>query len=65
MFLLWGSGSSPGSPPAIQAAEVSLLNVSYDVTREFYREFNILFAAHWKEKTGEALSINQSNGGSS
>lgn len=45
-------------------AEVTLLNVSYDPTRELYQEFNKAFAAHWKEKTGEAIAINQSHGGS-
>lgn len=47
------------------AGEVKLLNVSYDVTREFYQEFNPAFAAHWKKKTGETVTINQSHGGSS
>jgi len=46
-------------------ADVSLLNVSYDPTREFYKEFNEAFAAHWKATTGEAVKINQSHGGSS
>lgn len=41
-----------------------LLNVSYDPTREFYAEFNEAFAAHWKAKTGEAVKIKQSHGGS-
>ena len=41
-----------------------LLNVSYDPTREFYKEFNQAFAADWKARTGEAISINQSHGGS-
>jgi sulfate transport system substrate-binding protein len=43
----------------------TLLNVSYDPTREFYTEFNAAFAKHWKEKTGEDILINQSHGGSS
>lgn len=47
------------------AAEPTLLNVSYDVTREFYKEFNPLFAAHWEKTTGEKLNLNQSHGGSS
>jgi sulfate/thiosulfate-binding protein len=47
------------------AAETTLLNVSYDVTREFYKEFNPLFAARWKAQTGESLTLNQSHGGSS
>lgn len=46
----------------LQAAE--LLNVSYDVTREFYKDFNPAFVQYWKEKTGEAVTINQSHGGS-
>jgi sulfate transport system substrate-binding protein len=42
----------------------SLLNVSYDPTRELYVEFNKAFAAHWKAKTGQDLSFKQSHGGS-
>lgn len=44
---------------------VEILNVSYDPTREFYTEFNQAFARHWKEKTGQEVTINQSHGGSS
>lgn len=46
-------------------ADVALLNVSYDVTREFYKDFNKAFIQDWKEKTGETITINQSHGGSS
>ena len=46
------------------SAQVTLLNVSYDPTREFYREFNEAFAAYWLEKTGETVTINQSHSGS-
>lgn len=46
-------------------ADVQLLNVSYDVTREFYKDYNPAFAAYWKARTGETVSINQSHGGSS
>jgi sulfate transport system substrate-binding protein len=46
-------------------AETSLLNVSYDVTREFYDDLNPAFIKNWKEKTGETIVINQSHGGSS
>ncbi len=49
----------------IASADVALLNVSYDVTREFYKEFNPAFIAYWKGKTGETVTINQSHGGSS
>ena len=46
-------------------ADTQLLNVSYDVTREFYKDFNPAFTKFWKEKTGETVTINQSHGGSS
>ncbi len=46
------------------AAETELLNVSYDPTRELYKEYNELFAAHWKEQTGEDVIVNVSHGGS-
>ena len=45
-------------------AQATLLNVSYDPTRELYQEFNKAFAAHWKAKTGETVAIKQSHGGS-
>jgi len=45
-------------------AQVSLLNVSYDPTRELYVEFNQAFAKHWKAKTGQDVSFKQSHGGS-
>lgn len=44
--------------------QVSLLNVSYDPTRELYQDFNAAFAKHWKDKTGEVLTVKQSHGGS-
>ena len=45
-------------------ANVELLNVSYDPTRELYQDYNPAFAKHWKEKTGETVTIKQSHGGS-
>jgi sulfate/thiosulfate transport system substrate-binding protein len=48
-----------------QAKDVSLLNVSYDPTRELYQQVNEAFIADWKAKTGETLTIKQSHGGSS
>ena len=45
-------------------AEISLLNVSYDPTRELYQEFNAAFAKYWQEKTGDTVRIKQSHGGS-
>ena len=56
--------SVTGVVPA-RAATTTLLNVSYDVSREFYKDFNAAFTAHWKKTTGEDLTINQSHGGSS
>jgi sulfate transport system substrate-binding protein len=49
---------------AADAAEVKLLNVSYDPTRELYKNINTAFVAQWKQKTGDNLSINMSHGGS-
>ncbi|MBI2241232.1 MAG: sulfate ABC transporter substrate-binding protein [Magnetospirillum gryphiswaldense] len=42
----------------------TLLNVSYDPTRELYQEFNAAFAKDWKAKTGQEVKVNQSHGGS-
>jgi len=50
--------------PAAFAAEVSILNVSYDPTRELYQDFNKAFAAQWKNKSGDELKLKQSHGGS-
>lgn len=46
-------------------AEVTLLNVSYDVTRELYKDLNPAFIAHWAKTTGEKVAVEQSHGGSS
>jgi len=51
-----------GAGPA--SAATTLLNVSYDPTREFYREYNAAFVSHWKQKTGETVTVRQSHGGS-
>ena len=45
-------------------AQTTLLNVSYDPTRELHQEFNAAFAKHWKSQTGETVTIRQSHGGS-
>ena len=52
------------NPDAFAQKKISLLNVSYDPTREFYEEYNKAFTAHWKQKTGKDIEINQSHGGS-
>lgn len=48
----------------IAAAQTTLLNVSYDPTREFYRDFNRAFGTAWKARTGETVVFRQSHGGS-
>ncbi|MFZ5548410.1 MAG: sulfate ABC transporter substrate-binding protein [Pseudomonadota bacterium] len=47
-----------------QAKDITLLNVSYDPTRELYQDFNKAFAAHWKARTGDNVTVKQSHGGS-
>jgi sulfate/thiosulfate-binding protein len=49
---------------APQLLAKSILNVSYDPTREFYTEFNRAFAQHWQQKSGQSVSFEQSHGGS-
>ena len=49
---------------SLALAGVTLLNVSYDPTRELYQEYNTAFAKYWKSKGGEDVTINQSHGGS-
>jgi sulfate transport system substrate-binding protein len=53
-----------GAAAVAQAADVSLLNVSYDPTRELYQDVNQAFAKEWKAKTGDNVKIKQSHGGS-
>lgn len=52
------------TPLAAWAADVSLLNVSYDPTRELYQDYNAAFSKYWKDKTGDNVIIKQSHGGS-
>lgn len=49
---------------AFAQKSITLLNVSYDPTRELYVDFNKAFAEHWKGKTGDTVSVKQSHGGS-
>jgi len=49
---------------AASAADITLLNVSYDPTRELYQDFNAAFARQWKAKTGDSVRVKQSHGGS-
>lgn len=62
--LLALAGLASAQTSAQTPAPVSLLNVSYDPTRELYVEFNAAFAKHWKAQTGQDVSIKQSHGGS-
>ena len=57
--LLSGCGSSTGA-----GGGKELLNVSYDPTRELYKEYDVAFARHWKETTGENMTVHSSHGGS-
>jgi sulfate transport system substrate-binding protein len=52
------------APAAWAQKQVSLLNVSYDPTRELYQEYNKAFAAYWQKKTGDIVTVKQSHGGS-
>jgi len=56
--------AATGGTSVRAAAGGTLLNVSYDPTRELYQEVNTAFAAQWKQKGGQAVTINQSHGGS-
>ncbi len=51
-------------PLASWAADITLLNVSYDPTRELYQDFNAAFSKHWEQKTGDKVSVKTSHGGS-
>jgi ABC-type sulfate transport system substrate-binding protein len=55
--LLGGNALAQGKP-------VTLLNVSYDPTRELYKDINAAYATYWKSRTGQTVSVNQSHGGS-
>ncbi len=64
---LWRAAAlavSLASPLAVWGKDVTLLNVSYDPTRELYQDFNKAFAAHWKAKTGDNVIVKQSHSGS-
>ena len=52
------------APVAAYAKEVTLLNVSYDPTRELYVNYNAAFSKYWQAKTGDTVKVNQSHGGS-
>ena len=62
-FLLAAAAAGPMASAA-SAADAALLNVSYDPTRELYRDINRSFVSAWRKKTGERITVNQSHGGS-
>ncbi|HWI15597.1 MAG TPA: sulfate ABC transporter substrate-binding protein [Burkholderiales bacterium] len=65
MSLRWLVGLlAMAAAPLAFAAELALLNVSYDVARDFYKDYNPLFQKFWKAKTGETIAIKQSHAGS-
>jgi sulfate/thiosulfate transport system substrate-binding protein len=66
-LLLFVAAAAVVLSPAVASAQgkpVTLLNVSYDPTRELYQEINAVFAKQWKAKSGQDVTINQSHGGS-
>ena len=60
-MILVGSMTGCG---ALKHYDVSIVNVSYDPTREMYEEYNQLFAKHWEDQTGQSVQVVQSHGGS-
>ena len=65
VLLLFAASAAALAPvPARAARVVTLLNVSYDPTRELYREYNAAFARYWKAKTGQIVRVEMSHGGS-
>lgn len=59
LFLILSACGCGGGAPA----DATILNVSYDPTRELYQEYNAVFIEHWREMTGETIAIQQSHGG--
>ncbi len=64
LLTLTGCDSQPNPESASgDIPKITLLNVSYDPTREFYQDFNTSFSEYWKQKTGQEVTIDQSHGG--
>ena len=61
---LVGCSKSGGEAAPAPSEAVTLLNVSYDPTRELYADFNAAFAKHWEARSGKKVTIKQSHGGS-
>jgi sulfate transport system substrate-binding protein len=63
-LLFIGLLASLALAPLAQAADITLLNVSYDPTRELYQDYNTAFSKYWKAKTGDNVTVKASHGGS-
>lgn len=66
-MVFFACGDAPESPSVTEVGRhspITILNVSYDPTRELYKEINAAFSAYWKEKTGQVVTVQQSHGGS-
>ena len=64
LYTLTGLALFLGASLGAFAKDITLLNVSYDPTRELYADYNAAFAKYWKDKTGDNVTVNQSHGGS-
>jgi len=63
ILIVAGLVSLAQAGPAAKPKDISILNVSYDPTRELYKDFNAEFAKHWKETTGDNVTVEMSHGG--
>src|SRR6476620_6072420 len=61
---LLASVFSVAAPIVASAKDITLLNVSYDPTRELYQDFNAAFSKYWQAKTGDTVTVKASHGGS-
>lgn len=64
LSIIAGLAALAATSPGTTAKNITLLNVSYDPTRELYQDYNQEFARYWEETTGDTVTINQSHGGS-
>lgn len=64
MFIALGAWLIAAHPLVVHAGDITLLNASYDPTRELYQEFNAAFVKYWQKEKGQAVVIKQSHGGS-
>lgn len=62
--IVFAAAALAAATGAAGAGDITLLNVSYDPTREFYQDYNAAFAKYWKAKTGDTVTVKTSHGGS-